>query len=364
LIRKFILLLCLIIFFLFSAKAIDVSAKSAILYEPASGEILYQKDIETPREIASTTKIMTAILALEHTEMDETVIIKPEYTGIEGTSLYLKPGEKISVKTLLYGLMLQSGNDAAVALAGHISGDVSSFVKLMNKKADSLGMKCTFFQNPNGLPAQKHYSTAYDMAKLTSYAMKLPEFKEIVSTKLYVNEGKTFSNHNKLLKMSKRVDGVKTGFTKAAGRCLVSSAEENGMRLVAVTLSAPDDWNDHLKLYDYGFSSYKKQVFIENGQIISEIPVINGRQATVSVCALGEISAITSNNQNSNIQVKINLPRFVYAPIYKSQKIGEVFIVKDGKIISNSKIVSLDTSELQERKTIIERIHDFLTKLF
>ena len=218
-----------------TGQAIDVSAKSAVLYEVSTGRVLYQKNMEEPRAIASTTKIMTALLTIENTDLTEKVTIKPEFTGIEGTSLYLKAGEQITVETLLYGLMLQSGNDAALVLADHVAGDIPTFVSMMNARAQELGMENTHFENPNGLPAEGHVSSALDMAKLAAAAMQNPDFQKVVSSKTYAANGRAFSNHNRLLKMREDIDGVKTGFTKAAGRCLVSSSLRDNMRLVAVT---------------------------------------------------------------------------------------------------------------------------------
>ncbi len=362
--RKLAALIAFFSCFSFAVYAVDVSAKSAVLYEPESGKVLYQKDMHSRREIASTTKIMTALLTLENADLNEVVYIKPEYTGAEGTSIYLKPGEKITVNTLMHGLMLQSGNDAAVALANHISGSEDAFVSLMNLKAAQLGMKNTNFENPNGLPADTHYSTAYDMALLTAYAMRNTSFAEIVSKTSYQGEGRTFVNHNKLLRMSDRVDGVKTGFTKKAGRCLVSSAVEDGMRLIAVTLSAPDDWNDHLSLYNYGFSNYRKHVYFKKDEALSKIPVISGKTKYVSTGVLDDIYTVESKNNAPNAHVEVFLPRFVYAPVKKDQKIGEARLVSNGEILSKSDIVSMDDSDIIEIKSLSDKIKDFFANLF
>lgn len=344
--------------------AVEVSAKSAVLYDAESGKILYQKDMHTQREIASTTKIMTALLTLENANLQEVVHIKPEYTGAEGTSIYLKPGEKITVNTLLHGLMLQSGNDAAVALANYISGNVDAFVSLMNLKAAQLGMKNTNFQNPNGLPSDMHYSTAYDMALLTAHAMKNTTFCDIVSKTSYQGEGRTFINHNKLLRMSDRINGVKTGFTKKAGRCLVSSALEDGMRLIAVTLSAPDDWNDHLSLYDYGFLNYRKQIYLNKEETLSKIPVVSGKTKYVNVSVPEDIYMVESKNNTQKAHIEVYLPRFIYAPVRKYQKIGEARLIYNGEILSKSDIVSMDVSDIIEVKSLSDKIKDFFANLF
>ncbi len=363
-----ILLISLFIFsvLITKADAFDVSAKSAILYEASSGKILYQKDINTKRPIASTTKIMTGILAIENSNQEDVVTIKKEYTGIEGTSIYLKPGEQISVKTLLHGLLLHSGNDAAVALAAHISGNADNFVTAMNLKAKIIGMDNTSFKNPNGLPDDEHYSTAYDMAKLAAYAMNNAEFKKIVSQTNYSSEGRSFVNHNKLLKMSDRIDGIKTGFTKTAGRCLVSSAEQNGMRLVAVTLSAPDDWNDHLKLYDYGFLNYSKQTFFSEKEVISKLPVVGGISGEISAVAEEELSVVISDKQNHEFVAKVYLPKFLYAPIRRNQIVGKIHLCdkNTNETVSTVNIIADNDCEQMLYEGVFERMLDSLLSIF
>ncbi len=239
------------------------SARSAILIEKTTGRVLYAKNPDEKLPMASTTKIMTAICAIERENAERIVEISERASGVEGSSMYLETGEKMTVKELVYGLMLSSGNDAAVAIAESIAGEVDAFVDIMNKKAAEIGMASTHFMNPNGLPDDGHYSTARDMAKITAYALSDPVFAEVVSTKSYkiTGEGKayprTLTNHNKLLKMYDGCVGVKTGFTKVAGRCLVSAATRDGMTLIAVTLNAPNDWQDHTEMFNYGFENYK-----------------------------------------------------------------------------------------------------------
>ena len=359
--KAFIVYVAVVMHCVSIASAIDVSAKSAILYEPSCGKILYQKDINTPREIASTTKIMTAILALEHLDPERMVTVKAEDTGVEGTSMYLKPDEKLSVNSLLHGLMLQSGNDAALVLASETAGDSDAFVDLMNAKADELGMQNTRFKNPNGLPEEGHCSTAYDMAKLAGYAMLLPEFRDIVSKKAFSAEGRAFVNHNKLLKMSEDIDGIKTGYTKAAGRCLVSSASKDGMRLIAVTLSAPDDWNDHLKLYEMGFESYGKEIFLQAGQQISSVPVVGADISQVFALSAGELAAVLPKEQLSSVKMEIYLPRFLYPPIQNRQQIGEARLIHGDKVISKTALVSAQACQVKEKETFLDRLMDLFS---
>lgn len=356
---KTIVCLLLAAAFPISAAAVDVSAKSAILYEASTGKILYQKDIHTQRDIASTTKIMTALVTIENARLDEVVTVKASCTGIEGTSMYLKPGEKLTVNTLLHGLMLQSGNDAAVTLADHVGGSVDKFVSMMNAEAQRLGLSNTRFQNPNGLTAQGHYSSALDMAKLAAYAMGKPEFRAIVSAQKYQAEGRYLSNHNRLLRMMDEVDGVKTGFTKAAGRCLVSSAVKDGMRLVAVTLADPNDWDDHIALYHYGFSNFAKRIFIQPGKNLADIPVAGSNGAALPVAAVGELSGIFPSAQADDAKMEILLPRFVYAPVSAGQVIGEARLVAGGTVLAKTSLVSAAEYRLPEKVGLWDRIIDF-----
>lgn len=243
-----------------------VSAKSAILIEQHSGRILFAKDAYTKRRIASITKIMTAILAIESGKLDDMVTVSARAVRTEGSSIYLREGEKIKLRDLVYGLMLRSGNDAAVAIAEHVGGSVEGFVFLMNKKAAEIGMRDTEFANPHGLDdAENHYSTAYDMALLMQYAMKNEEFRRISGTKVYrapappgEDGARVWRNKNKLLtSLYEYCTGGKTGYTKRAHRTLVTTASKDGVDLIAVTLDAPDDWNDHIAMYEYGFAHYR-----------------------------------------------------------------------------------------------------------
>ncbi len=255
-----------------------VSAHSAIVMEATSGRVLFEKNGRSQLPMASTTKIITALVALEQGKTDAKIKISSTAAGVEGSSMYLEAGEVMTLEELLYGLMLSSGNDAAVAIAEHFGG-IEKFVKLMNQKATEVGAQNTHFENPNGLPHENHYSTAYDMALLTREGLKNPDFAKIVSTKSYSisGEGKsyprTLTNHNKLLRMMEDCIGVKTGFTKAAGRCLVSAAKRNGMTLICVTLNAPDDWNDHRTLYDYAYTTYRFAPILQSGIPLASVPV-------------------------------------------------------------------------------------------
>ncbi|QQE72824.1 D-alanyl-D-alanine carboxypeptidase [Brevibacillus composti] len=261
-----------------AAAAPGISAEAAALIDVASGRILYSKNGSKKMRIASLTKTMTAIVAIENGRMEEVVRVPKEAVGVEGSSIYLKEGEKLTLEELLYGLMLRSGNDAAVAVAHHVGGSVPGFVYLMNEKAAMLGMAHTHFTNPHGLDdSNMHYSTAEDMAKLSAYALKNPLFRQIVSTKVknISWEGEAYDrrlqNKNKLLHLYQGADGVKTGYTKLAKRCLASSATRDGRQLATITLNAPDDWNDSMALMDWGFQQFSPVTLVKKGEAIETV---------------------------------------------------------------------------------------------
>ncbi|UTR09571.1 D-alanyl-D-alanine carboxypeptidase [Evansella sp. LMS18] len=252
----------------------NVSAKGAILMEQESGRILYEKEADTPMRIASITKIMTAIIAVESGQMEEWVTVSENAQGTEGSSIYLVAGEKIKLKDLVYGLMLRSGNDAAVAIAEHVGGSLDGFVYMMEEKRRELGMNNTVFANPHGLDDhEEHYSTAHDMAILTRYAMNDPLYREITGAKSYRSVSKdesyrVFNNKNRLLtQLYKHSTGGKTGYTKRARRTLVSTAEKSGKELIAVTINAPSDWNDHISMFEWGFNSFEVMDIIKKGVV-------------------------------------------------------------------------------------------------
>lgn len=239
---------------------ISVSAERAVLMDAESGRVLYEKNAYDPTLIASTTKIMTAIIAIESGKMEEKVKVSKRAVYTEGSSIYLTENEKIPLKDLVYGLMLRSGNDSAIAIAEHVGGSVEGFVQLMNEKADWLGMNHSSFENPHGLDGEKHYSSAYDLGLLMAYSMKNDTFREVTGSEMYRSENRDYSWMNKNKMLTQYYDpttGGKTGFTKAAGRTLVTSAQKEGMELIAVTLNAPDDWNDHKQMFEWGFKNFE-----------------------------------------------------------------------------------------------------------
>lgn len=242
---------------------IAVSARNAILMDQKTGEILFEKNADEKRPIASITKIMTAIIAIESGRLKEKATASRKAVYTEGSSIYLEQGEKMSIKDLVYGLMLRSGNDAAVAISEHIGGSEEGFVYLMNEKASWLGMTNTHFTNPHGLHEKGHYSSAHDMAILMKYAMDNSMFKKVTGAKVYKADERSYAWGNKNKLLTKYYDacvGGKTGYTKVAGRTLVSAASKNGVNLIAVTLQAPDDWNDHMEMYEKGFKEQKATI--------------------------------------------------------------------------------------------------------
>ena len=306
------------------------SAAAAILVDADSGRVLYEHNADRKMLIASTTKIMTALVALREGDLSDVVTVSREAAGTEGSSMYLKAGERLTLETLLYGLMLCSGNDAAVAVAEHVSGSVDAFVEKMNETARQLGMTSTSFANPNGLDHEQHYSTARDMAVLACAAMENEALARIVSTKSVTVGGRTMSNHNKLLTRQEGCLGLKTGYTKAAGRTLVTCAERNGQRLVAVTLQDGNDWADHCALFDYGFSAYPIRWGAVLGETAGQAMVSGGAQATVPLVAAEGFSWPLAEGETLETRIDAAL---LTAPVRAGQPGGEaVFLVNGAEV--------------------------------
>lgn len=302
------------------------AARSMILLHGPSGRVLTEYNAHKRLPMASTTKIMTALLTLESCAMDDEVEIKREWTLVEGSSMYLRCGEVCTVRDLLHGLMLSSGNDAALALAGHCAGDTETFVTRMNEKAASLGMEDTQFANPHGLPAEEHYSSASDMAKLMAAAMENEDFRAVVSARYYHREGQSYKNHNKLLWQCEGTTGGKTGYTRAAGRCLVSSCCRDGLELICVTLNDRSDWADHAALYDWGFSNYEG-CCIPGGTLAARVPVVGGNAEYAEAVTAAPLRLCL--DRGSNVERTADLPRFLYAPVAKGTVAGTLRIRVD-----------------------------------
>lgn len=325
-----------------------VSAKSAILMDGQTGRILYEKQPDKQSLIASTTKIMTALVVCEQTNVLDRVRIPKEAVGIEGSSMYLKEGEVLTVQDLLYGLMLHSGNDAAVALAIYCGGTVEGFAELMNDKAHRLGLENTHFVNPNGLDAPGHYSTARDMATLAAYAMDNPIFAKTVSTKTVTVGNRSFRNHNKLLWLLEGADGVKTGFTKAAGRILVSSCSRHGRRLIAVTMDDGNDWKDHQQLMEDGFSNYSVQQLVCKGDRVGTVDILSGKSDRVELLADSDFFYALSPREQT--EIVLPEPEFVYAPVIQGQDAGYAHIYLEGKNVGRIPLVYGQTVEMEQIK--------------
>ena len=340
LLRKFtgiVLSLALIFAVKIPARAeLAVSAKAAILMHADSGRVLYEKNADEHMLIASTTKIMTAIVVLEHCELDDLVEVDSRSAGIEGSSMYLKAGESYTVEDLLYGLLLVSGNDAASALALHVADSMEEFAELMNAKAAELGMTESSFKNAHGLDEEGHYSTARDMAKLAAYCMGNEDFARIAGTVSHTVGEQTLVNHNRLLREYDGCLGLKTGYTMAAGRTLVTCAERDGARYVCVTLNDPDDWDDHKALYDWAFANYSFAEVIPAG-LSYEVPLISGAEMTAQAETEGSAYALIKNGESYDMELE--LPAFAFAPISEGERAGRAVACSDGQEIASVRIV-------------------------
>ena len=334
-------LLAAVLFFPCRAEAI--SAEKAIVLDAVSGRILYAKQADQRGLIASTTKIMTALVVCEQCNVLDRMRIPKEAVGIEGSSMYLQEGEILTIQELLYGLMLHSGNDAAVALAIYCGGTVEGFAQLMNDKAHRLGMTGTHFENPNGLDSPGHYSTARDLATLAAYAMKNPIFAQTVSTKTVTAGGRSLRNHNKLLWSVDGADGVKTGYTKAAGRILVSSATREGRRLIAVTMNAPDDWQDHKLMLENGFHQFTIRSIVRKGDIMGSVEVAGGAFGRVELVASEDFCYSVSDDES--VQTYLQGPGFVYAPVVKGQEAGFAYVCIGDCTVGKIPLIYGDTVE-------------------
>lgn len=338
-----------------------VSAEAAVLIEAESGQVIYQKSAETIHSMASTTKIMTALVALETTPLDKVVITSEKAVGVEGSSIYLGKDERLTMEDLLYALMLQSANDAATAIAIDIAGSEEEFASLMNAKASELGLVNTHFTNPHGLDHAEHYTTALDLGRLACYALKNDTFSTIVSTYKHhipLKDGdgvRMLVNHNRMLKMYDGTIGVKTGFTKKSGRCLVTAAERNGVKLVAVTLNAPDDWNDHSKMLDYGFAMYESVLLSMDGEQSFVFPVVGGTVSEINARNHGELRVILPKEGQKITRVN-ELKSFYWAPISAGDVLGRVVYYNNGVEIGSVDIIAeADVARIPSEKSLLDR---------
>ncbi len=333
-----------------------ISAGSAVLMDAQTGRVLFEKNADRRSLIASTTKIMTALVVCEQCNVLDRVRIPKEAVGIEGSSMYLQEGEVLTVQELLYGLMLRSGNDAAMALAIYCGGTVEGFSELMNDKAHRLGLTGSHFVNPHGLDNPNHYATARDLAVLAAYAMENPIFAKTVSTKSITVGQRILQNHNKLLWQVDGADGVKTGFTKKAGRILVSSCIRDGRRLIAVTINDGNDWADHKMLLESGFSAFSLQKIVCEGMCISTVDVVSAQKHKVQLLATEDFAYPLRSDEK--LEIVVPGPGFVYAPVVEGQKAGTAYLYLEEKIVGQVPLVYGSTVErLPEEKTpLLKRI--------
>ncbi|MBE7037022.1 MAG: D-alanyl-D-alanine carboxypeptidase [Ruminococcaceae bacterium] len=352
--------------------AIDISARYACVMDMQTGRVLYEKNAYDCHSMASTTKIMTALLALENTKENEVVTVSKNAAGTEGSSIYLSAGEKLKMETLLYGLMLNSGNDAAIAIAEHVGGNVDTFAQMMTDRAHAIGAKNTQFKNPNGLDEEGHYTTAYDLALITRTALLNPRFAEIVATKhksYPASEGsiaRSFSNHNKLLSFYNGCIGVKTGFTKKTGRCLVSAAKRDHATVICVTLNAPNDWNDHKKLLDYGFSVNQSRPLVLKDMVLKTLPVKNGDTKALDLLAAEDFYLSYNGKEGlSKIELDYKLPATVPAPVTAGSQIGTLTIRYNGETLCQMDLLAGSDIEYQEppKPTLWENFANFFINL-
>ena len=347
-----------------------LTARSAIVMDTVTGQILYERDIDARRYPASTTKMMTLIVALEHGKLDDIVTVSKNAEGVEGSTLWLVQGDKIPLGELLTGMMMHSGNDATVAVAEHIAGSVPAFVRMMNDKAEELGANSTHFMNPNGLPDEKHYTTAYDLAKIAAYGYSLPHFEEIVGKQeaLYdwvKDPAKKLRNENQMLWLYRGANGVKTGYTDAAGRCLVSAARRDGMQLVAVVLDSYYMWNDSIALLDYGFQNAHPKTLVKKGEVVAKVNVADGRQDELELVAAESLVAVEKDGETAKVERKVEVPREVSAPIKKGDVIGKVVCCYDGKAQGSIYLLAAQDMEYYSFwDNLLKTLRDFWKGLF
>lgn len=373
--KYFSVILCIVIIAVscplgVSSASLGISASSAVVMVADTGEVLYEHNAHTQRSMASTTKIMTALLALENADLKKEITVSEKDVAVEGTSMGLLPDDKVTFEGLVYGMLLQSGNDAANVTAVKLSGSVAKFVELMNRRAAEIGMSNTNFVTPSGLDAPGHYSTAYDMALLACEAIKNPDFRSISSEKqsvvYYGNPPyrRTLTNHNKLLGYYDGCIGVKTGFTKKSGRCLVSAAERDSVTIVAVTLNAPNDWNDHKILLDYGFEKTKNRQL--NDEVTYSIPVVGGKAKSVKL-AVQEKAFVDVSEGMGGISEEYLIDSFLYAPVKKGDVAGRIVYYLDSRKVSESIIVAdgnVSSVDIPEKISVWQKLLNFLKSIF
>lgn len=365
--RIICLFLCVLMLLCITFGANAYSAQSLVVIEQSTHAVIDSVNRDKKLPMASTTKIMTALIVLERADLDAKVKIPKEACGVEGSSMYLVEGEMLTVTELLYGLMLTSGNDAATALAIAVSGSEPAFVKLMNQRATELGLSSTHFTNPSGLPDNDHYTTAYELAIIAATALQNKLFLQIVGTKSmrvpYNNNdgGRLLTNHNKLLSMYEYAVGVKTGFTKKAGRCLVSAAKKNGIMLICVTLKAPDDWNDHIIALENAFEKVNYVTVAKKGEAVATLFTPDGKKTVVS----NRDDIVAINVDGYSLTKKIFAPPFVYAPKAKGQTVATVRYYLNDKTVATAPLCMQNALDIHiQKELLITKILKYIKGLF
>lgn len=341
----------------------NISAECAVLISADTGEILYEQQGTVQHSMASTTKIMTALLLLEASEAqgNPVIDITEEMVLVEGSSMGLRGGDRLSLEGIATGMLLASGNDAANAAALYLGGSQEGFAEIMNNRAQEIGMANTHFVTPSGLDDDAHYSTAYDMALLAREAMQNEKFVEIASTKTATvvfetpEKSASYTNHNKLLFQYEGCNGLKTGFTKKSGRCLVSSAERNGITLIAVTLNAPDDWQDHTLLLDYGFSVMTTTTIDQSG-LTGAVPVVGGTTEFVSLKSQYGGDLVIKDGDAAKMEHVVNLPRFLYAPVQADEQVGSVDYYIEGRKVYSLPVFAEQAVNYKEKQGFFEKL--------
>lgn len=347
-----------------TARATVETAESVYLMNAVTGESIVEKNADVKKSMASTTKIMTLIAALENAELGEVITVCREATLEEGSSAYLKAGAKITMEDALYGLMLNSGNDAAVAIAYHISGSVEEFAALMNDTAKKIGAYDTHFVNPNGIEAEGHYTTARDLAKITQYGLENETFRKITSTKSHTAEMTTsdgnverieYINHNRLLRELDGCIGVKTGFTKKAGRCLVSAVERGNACYIAVTLNDSDDWNTHKALHKKAFDEQRERVIVKADECVKHL--VSGKSQCELVAAEG-YSLCVSGEENHDIEVVTHIPDNIDFPVNRGEKVGYLEVCCKSRTIAKVDVIA-DNDFMPNTQTRVKNCYKF-----
>lgn len=362
----FIYLMCLMPAYSADAEC-EVASKAAILMDVNTGRVLWEQNADLQRAPASTTKMLTAIVAIEEGNVNDKVRVSKRASEEAGSSLWLQEGEVLKLQELLYGMMLKSGNDAAMAIAEHIGGSVEQFAEMMNNKAAEIGTKNSHFANPNGLPNDNHYSSAYDLAAIARYGLRNSLFSEIVKTRTKVipdpfhEWDRKVYNTNRLLGKVEGIDGVKTGYTDAAGHCLVASATRNNHQLVAVVLGSANMWEDSQRLLNYGFDRFEFLPLGEKEAFKESLPVKGGVDARVRLSLTDDLILPVKIEEKDKVAYELELPAILNAPVLKGTKVGEAKVYLDGELILQKDIIAdHDVEKKSFFKSIFGAFRSFL----